>query len=399
MPHVDFIDELVILCITAVGVILLFRKINLPPIIGLIASGVLLGPMGLGMMGQDTLINGLAELGITLLLFTIGLEFSLDDLIERRKLVIVGGTLQVVVCTAIIAGGAFGLSVLTGYGLTLESVIVIGMAFSLSSTAFCMKLLNDKGELFTQHGKAVVGLLVFQDIIIVPMMIVVSLLAPGSNVTFFAVLLRIGILVGIVAGLALLMRVLMPKLVKYVVRTDSAEVLVLGALGLCFGAAFITQSLGMSLALGAFLAGATIAETEESKYIERVMAPFRDAFTSVFFMSVGMLLHINWNWLHVNLLAALGVIVANAVVVALLLRALGTPKRTVIISGVILAEIGEFSFLVATTGRIQGILSDEVYQNVLVCIITTLVVTPVLVNKAPKIADYFSRPAAPLSQT
>lgn len=399
MPHVDFIDELVILCITAVGVILLFRKINLPPIIGLIASGVLLGPMGLGMMGQDTLINGLAELGITLMLFTIGLEFSLDDLIERRKLVIVGGTLQVVVCTAIIAGGAFGLSVLTGYGLTLESVIVIGMAFSLSSTAFCMKLLNDKGELFTQHGKAVVGLLVFQDIIIVPMMIVVSLLAPGSNVTFFAVLLRIGILVGIVAGLALLMRVLMPKLVKYVVRTDSAEVLVLGALGLCFGAAFITQSLGMSLALGAFLAGATIAETEESKYIERVMAPFRDAFTSVFFMSVGMLLHINWNWLHVNLLAALGVIVANAVVVALLLRALGTPKRTAIISGVILAEIGEFSFLVATTGRIQGILSDEVYQNVLVCIITTLVVTPVLVNKAPKIADYFSRPAAPLSQT
>lgn len=392
MPHLEFVDELVVLCITAVAVILLFRKINLPPIIGLIAAGVILGPMVLDYVQNDELVPSMAELGVTMLLFTIGLEFSLDDLIERSRIVLLGGTLQVLICSVAIAFGAWLVSLLTGYGLTLQAVIVIGMAFSLSSTAFCMKLLSDRGEVFTAHGKAVLGVLVFQDIIIVPMMIVVTLLSPGADVSAVAIVVKIGTLIGIIVLLVALLRLVLPRLVRFVTRTESAEVLVLGALGLCFGAAYITQELGMSLALGAFLAGATIAGSEESKYIERVMAPFRDAFTSVFFMSIGMLLHINVEWLHVNLLSAIVVIIVNAFIVSVLLQVIGVKKRVAIMSGVILAEIGEFSFLIATTGLTNGILSDAIYQNILVCIIATLVITPALVNLAPKIADFFDKP-------
>ncbi len=386
MHGFEFLEKLVLLSFIAVLVILAFRRLNIPPIIGLIVTGILAGSSGFQFIAQTEVITVLAELGVTMLLFSIGLEFSLDDLVSLRKIVLLGGPLQIIISTLVLGAGTYLITTVTNSPLSWGSSIAIGMITALSSTAICIKLLKDRDELLTPHGRAVLGILIFQDIAVVPMLIVISLLSPGSDFSLGSVALRLIVVAVSIVVLTWLLRLVFPRIVKYVTRTDTPEVLVLGALTLCFGAAAVTNSMGMSLALGAFIAGVAISESEDSRYIDRVMAPFKDAFTSIFFISVGLLLNVRLVDLPLNIVAAILVVIANAVVVTVLLRLLGMQGKDAITAGIVLAEVGEFSFVLASTALQGSVIHASTYQNILVIIIITMVVTPALVSMAPRLS-------------
>lgn len=387
MHHFPFLDALVIICGAAVAVILVFQRLRIPPIIGLIATGILLGPTGFGVIAQDDMIAALSELGVVLLLFTIGLEFSLEDLRRLRNIVFVGGLLQIVVSTFVIGVGAWLVAYWADVPISWQASALVGMAMSLSSTAICTKILKERRELGLPHGRAVMGVLIFQDIAVVPLMIVVSLLAPRQSLEAHEVLFRVGMLVGVSTALIVGMRFVLPRLIPFVTRVSAPEVLILGGLGLCFGAAWVTSMAGISMALGAFIAGVAIAGSEEGHAIGRVLEPMRDAFTSVFFVSVGLLLNVELSWLPANVLTALAVIIVNAVIVWMVLLGLRLPLRVALIAGIVLAEVGEFSFVLATAGMEYGVIGEANFQNMLVTIIITMVVTPALISAAPWLAE------------
>ena len=381
-----FLDELVFLSLAAVVVILVFKRFRLPPIIGLIATGIIAGPTGFALVDQSDVISVLAELGVTMLLFSIGLEFSLDDLLSMKKIVLIGGPLQIILSSLALGGATYLLMSFMEVQVPWYSILAVGMILSISSTAICISVLKQRDELLQPHGKAVLGILIAQDIAVVPMLITISILAPGAEFTFQALALRLGTLALFTVGLTWLLRKVFPRIVRYVTRTDSSEVLVLGALTLCFGAAAITDALGMSLALGAFIAGVAISESEDSRYIERVMIPFKDAFTSIFFISIGLLLNVDFHNLPMNIFNALLVIVINALVVTMLLRMLGLPLRVAATAGIILAEVGEFSFVLASTALHDQLIAATAYEDILVVIIITMIVTPFLIAAAPRMS-------------
>jgi CPA2 family monovalent cation:H+ antiporter-2 len=388
MHGFEFLDELVLLSLAAVAVILLFQRFKIPPIVGLITAGLIIGPSGLALVAQDDIISVISEIGVILLLFTIGLEFSIDDLKRLRTIVLVGGPLQVLLSTLLLGASAYAVAHwVTPEGISVEGAALIGMAMALSSTAICTKVLKDRRELGLPHGRAVMGILIFQDIAVVPLMIITTLLAPGGTLTNTDIAIQLGTMIGVTVVLIVGLRYALPRIIPYVTRTATPEVLILGGLALCFGTAYVTSLAGVSMALGAFIAGLAIGGSEEGHTIGRVLQPMRDAFTSVFFLSIGLLVNISWQWLPMNIITALGILVANAVVVTLVLIPLRVNPRTAVMAAVILAQVGEFSFVLATAGASLGVISDFDLQNLIVSIIITMVVTPLLITFAPWFAE------------
>lgn len=394
MHNVDFLDEIVIISAMAILVIVLFQRLRIPAVIGLIATGIILGPTGFAVVAQGELISTLAELGVTLLLFTIGLEFSLDELRSMRRLVLGGGSLQVI-ATALLAGllSAIGFA-MAGIAASWSTFIFIGLTVSVSSTAICAKLLKERRELSMPHGRAAMGVLLFQDMAVVPLMIAISLMDPATTSNPTDVLLRIGAFVGFGLAIAVGLRFVLPRMARVVSMVDAPEVMVLGALVMCFGAAYLTSLAGMSMALGAFMAGVIVAGTEQGHRIGRAVETMRDAFTSIFFISVGLLLHVDAAYLMPTLMGAVIVVVLKAIVVSLVLLALGTPRRVAIMAGLVLAQVGEFSFVLAETGRTAGLIDDRGFQAMLLVIIVTMTLAPLLISTAPRIAER----AVPLSR-
>ena len=388
MHGFEFLDELVLLSLAAVAVILLFQRFKIPPIVGLITAGLIIGPSGLALVAQDDIISVISEIGVILLLFTIGLEFSIDDLKRLRTIVLVGGPLQVLLSTLLLGSSAYVVAHwVTPQGISVEGAALIGMAMALSSTAICTKVLKDRRELGLPHGRAVMGILIFQDIAVVPLMIITTLLAPGGTLTNTDIAIQLGTMIGVTVVLIVGLRYALPRIIPYVTRTATPEVLILGGLALCFGTAYVTSLAGVSMALGAFIAGLAIGGSEEGHTIGRVLQPMRGAFTSVFFLSIGLLVNISWQWLPMNIITALGILVANAVVVTLVLIPLRVNPRTAVMAAVILAQVGEFSFVLATAGASLGVISDFDLQNLIVSIIITMVVTPLLITFAPWFAE------------
>lgn len=388
MHGFEFLDEIVLLCAAALGVILLFQRVKLPPVIGLIVTGLLLGPSGLGLVAQDTVISSISELGVVMLLFTIGLEFSFEDMRRLRGIVFIGGPLQVLVSTMVIGALTVAASTIAGSTLSTNAAILIGMSMALSSTAICIKLLTDRREVRLPHGRAVMGILIFQDIAVVPMMILVTLLGSQESTDLTDIAFRIATLVGVAGALVVGMRFLLPRVVPYVTRVSAPEVLILGGLAICFGAALLTSKAGISMALGAFIAGMAIAGSEEGHAIGKALQPMRDAFTSMFFLSVGLLVNIAWTWLPLNIATALLVLLVNAIVVIGVLVLIRVSVRTAVIAGLILAQVGEFSFVLASLGVEYDVITDVDFQHMLVSIIITMIVTPTLIAVAPYVANH-----------
>lgn len=387
MHDLDFLGELVLIGAIAVAIILIFQRLRIPSVIGLIFTGILLGPSGIGVVYDERMISTLAELGVVLLLFTIGLEFSLEELNKLKRIVFLGGLVQMVVTGVVISCLAYWFMHAIGYAIPVSAALFLGFAFSVSSTAICLKILTDREELALPHGRVAMGILIFQDLAIVPLMVGINFLKPGVAPSLKVMVSKIGIIFFAAAVIFAGLRFLTPRVVRLLASRKAKEVLVIGALVICFGAAWLTAFAGLSMALGSFVAGMVIASTDESHQISQKIDPFREAFTSLFFVSVGLLLHVRMVDLPLFIFIALVVLVVKAVLVYGVSMVLGNSLRVSMMAGMALAQIGEFSFVLAESGLKNHVIGHDLFQAMLSIIVVTMIVTPAMIAIAPKFAD------------
>jgi CPA2 family monovalent cation:H+ antiporter-2 len=384
--HTFLLNDILVILLLSVVVLYVCQRMRLPIIIGFLLTGIIAGPHGFALVREIATVQRLAETGIVLLLFTIGLEFSFRSLLQIRKTVLVGGSLQIVM--TVLAGFA----VARGFGFSIREGIFAGFLLSLSSTAIVMKLLQDRAQMETPQGNAALGILIFQDMAAVPMMLLVPWLAETAP-TGEGIALLMARIVGIVVLIPFLSKWLVPTIFFAIAKTRSRELFLITTIALCMAVAWLTYQAGLSLALGAFLAGLIISESEYSHQALGDILPFRDVFTSFFFVSIGMLLNGGFLLQHpfFLLLAALCVLVVKATVASMAAFLAGHPLRPALIAGIALGQVGEFSFILSETGVPYGLLSGEHHQAFLAVSILTMMATPSLIAAAPAVAETVGR--------
>jgi len=377
--------EIVIVLAASVLIIYLSHKLRLPSVIGFLLTGVLIGPGGLSLVKNTETVGILAEIGVVMLLFTVGLEFEPARLRRIQRNFWAGGGLQVSLTTAACVG-----LLVAFLGIGLRQALFYGFLVSLSSTAVVLKILGDRGETDSPQGRIALGVLIFQDIAIVPMIALVPVLANAGSVSPGSVALRFGLSAAVIAAVFAAARYLMPRVLHLIVRTRIREVFLIATLFICLGMALLTSSLGLSLALGAFLAGVIIAESDYSHQVVSDILPFKDVFNSLFFISVGMLLDIAAAWRFKSTVLALvaGILLLKGLIVILTVAVLGYGPRIALITGLALAQIGEFSFVLAGVGRANGLLADNIFQAFIASSILTILATPLLIQVSPALADW-----------
>lgn len=378
--HVEFLTDIVLTLGVSIVVMFIFHRIKVPPVIGLLIAGVIAGPHGIGLISGTEEVEVLSEIGVILLLFAIGIEFSMKNLFRIRRILLLGGSVQVLITVGIITLVAFF------RGNTINESIFIGFMIALSSTAIVLKLLRDKGELESAHGRIALGILIFQDLIIVPMILLIPYLAGDPASADQSLLLLLLKFVAIILFVYFGARYLVPKTLYLVAKTQSRELFILSIIVIAFSVAFITQSLGLSLALGAFLAGLMISESDYSQAALGNILPFLHVFTSFFFLSIGMMLDIKYVISEpVNILLFTGlVLLIKTLIAALAAFILGYPLRTVILVGFTISQVGEFSFILAMQGSAAGLLSAENYQLFLNISVLSMATTPLAIFFAVK---------------
>lgn len=387
------IDLVVIFALSVLAAVVCHR-LRMPSAIGLLLAGVVAGPQALALVRNAHDIELLAEIGVVLLLFVIGLEISLADLARLRRFFSLGGSAQFFGSAAVVA------LFLLPLGLQPAQGLYLGFVIALSSTAIVLRLLQDRGELETPHGRSILAILLYQDIGVVPVMLMAPLLAGPAALTptvgrvhDSAGLSTVGLLLGKMLVVALFSysawRWFVPWILERITRTRSSEAFLLGVFMLCIGIAVLTQSLGLSLALGAFLAGFILSESEYSHQAVAAMLPFRDVLMSLFFISIGMLLNVPYVLAHPLqvMLLTLAVLLVKPVLAALASLLVGLPLRQAVFSGLALGQVGEFSLVATRAGVDVGLLGQETFQCVLAVAVLSMLATPGLVAAAPWLSD------------
>jgi len=383
MGHVPLLDELTVVSALAVLVTVVLARLKLPTVAGLLAAGALLGPHGFRWATSVHAIEVLAEVGVVLLLFSIGLEFSLSRLKHIFRQVALGGALQVGLTTLVTAGIALGL------GQSPGRSVFYGFAVALSSTAIVLRALVERRELDAPHGRFIVGTLIFQDLCVVPMVLIVPLLGMTTDASGIAT--SIGLALGkaclVVVGTVAIARFMVPRLLDWVDASKSREVFLLAILGLCIGTAWLTSLAGLSLALGAFLGGMVVADTEYGHRAMGDILPLRDAFVSIFFVSLGMLFDIRvvleQPFMVGTFLAVF--LFAKGLLATLAALAMRFPSRVAWLAGAGLAQFGEFGFVLTRLAEENGVIDKQASAPLLAAGITSMFLTPLLVRAAPHI--------------
>jgi len=376
-------SDLLILFALAVAVSLVFHRLRLPSVVGFLVTGVLAGPHGLGLITDLGRVESLAELGVVLLLFTIGLEFSINQLVRLRTFLLSAGSLQVgatLVITALLA---------RIFGQSWSFALFAGMLVSLSSTAIVLRLASERGELDTPASQTALGILVFQDLCIVPMMLVLPILA-GETTGAGELLRDLLSAAGFIAAALILSRHVMPRILQVVVATRQREVFILTIALFCLAAAWASSRIGLSLALGAFIAGIVISDSPYAHQALGEILPFREVFNSIFFISVGMLFDVRLVVTAPFVVAGvvLGVIVLKTVITAAVAMALGQTPRIAVTAALTLAQIGEFSFVLAAAGRRHDLIAPPWNQRLIAAAVATMALTPALIAIAPRVAAW-----------
>ena len=367
----------------SIGVLLICHKLGVPSIVGFLVTGLIAGPHGLALIQADHEVEILAEIGVILLLFTIGIEFSLKNLLQIKRAVLLGGSLQV------------GLTLLAAFaiarrlGQATNESLFIGCLAAVSSTAIVMKLLQERDDTRTPHGRTALAILIFQDIAIVPMILITPILAGEASDINKALILLLAKGVVMIAVVSVSAKYIVPLILSQVLRTRSREVFLLSVFAICLAVVWLTSRFGVSLALGAFLAGLIVSESDSSHDALGHISPFRDVFTSFFFVSVGMLLDFHILFQKPLLIAGLtiGVLVAKSVIAGGVTLVLGYPLRTAILAGLTLSQVGEFAFILSKSGVEYGLLNDTNYKLFLAVSVVTMAATPFIISGAPRIAD------------
>lgn len=373
------IQDIVVILLVSLPIIFLFRKIHLPSIVGFLIAGMIIGPFGFKLITQHESVEMMAEIGIILLLFTIGLEVSFTQLIRLKKFLLLAGGLQVTL-TVVFSTVIFYL-----LQIPLNQAVFFGMLVSLSSTAIVLKLLSDSSELEAPQGKISLGILIFQDLVIVPMFLALPVLGSAGELNLTDILLKLALAFGTVGLLLLGAKFLMAKIMYQLANLRMRDAFMIGILLILLGTAYITHAMGLSFALGAFIAGLILAESDYNFQIIADIQPLRDAFNSIFFVSVGLLLNIQFvlDFPVKILVLTTGIILFKGLIVALIVLFMKYPLRIAIVTGLIVAQIGEFSFVLAQAGGNFGLIASDNYNAFLASSIFTMILTPFLFKLAP----------------
>jgi len=381
--EIQLLKDIVAILALAMLVILVFHQMRVPVTVGFLLTGVIAGPHGLGLISAVHEVEILAEIGVVLLLFTIGLEFSLKKLLKIKKAVLLGGSSQVIL-TILATAGIVGL-----FGFSANKAVFFGFLVSLSSTAIVLKVLQQRAEIDSPHGQTSLAILIFQDIIIVPMILLTPILAGVSLNLGSSLVLLVVKVAGVVLLTIILAKWVIHRVLYQVARTRSRELFLLSILVLCMAIAWLTSSIGLSLAMGAFLAGLIISESEYSYHALSNVLPFRDLFTSFFFVSIGMLLNVSDLFAHpLPIFAAvIGLLLLKAVISGFVGSLLGLSFRAALLVGFSLAQIGEFSFILSKFGLDEGLITSEIYQFFLAVTVLSMAATPFIISAAPRLSD------------
>ncbi len=378
MSDSNFLRELIIVLTATIAIVFVFQKLRLPNIVGFLLTGVIIGPHGFQLIQSVDEVETLAEIGVVLLLFTIGLEFSLETILSVQRRVVWAGLLQVLLTTLVV------LAVARLLGASVEMGIFYGFLVSLSSTAIVLRIYHDRGEINSLQGRLASGLLLFQDLCVVPMMLLLPVLAgSGQDSIFLIVWVLAKSLITLVA-IVWTARKLLPRLLHQVALLRNREIFVLFVVLVCFGTAWLTSETGLSLALGALVAGLVISESELSHQIVADILPLRDCFSGIFFISIGMLLNLALlsQDFRITLLELLLMIGIKSMVLFAVFWWLYRSIRLGVVLGLGLAQIGEFSFVLAKAGINFKLLSPADGQIFLAASILSMMATPFLIQWA-----------------
>ena len=387
MSHeIPMFYDLAIILACALPVLFLSRRIGLPPIAGFVLTGILIGPSGLGFIENIDHVESSAEVGVVLLLFIVGLELSISGLKSTPLKVYLAAIAQVTGTTALVFG------VLMSLGMPFALSLVAGFVVTVSSSALVLKGIADKGELNTPMGRMVVTICVVQDLAIVPMMMIVSILASG-NLTTYEIGIRAFLVAGWVLSLYLLARWILPLFLRWLVRVQLAEALFLFAILLMLVVGAISSVAGLSVALGAFAAGVILSENEFSAHIYSQMQAFSTLFASLFFVSIGMLLDLGFVVRHLDtvLIVSVAVLILKTFVVFIVSQPLGLSLRERVQGGFYLAQAGEFSFLLLSAAVVGNLVTGDEFQYLIAASSLTLAVTPLVMQMAPHVAYHAGR--------
>ncbi len=386
MHELAYMQDLVIILGFAVVIVVVFHKLRLPPIAGFILSGILVGPQGLGLINDSHQVEVLAEIGVALLLFGIGVELALKKLRRLWKLVLVGGALQVGLSTA----AAFALARMLG--LSNSPAVFIGLIVALSSTAIVLRGLQQRGEVDAPHGRLILGILVFQDFAVVPIMLIVPLLT-GTGLDTDVFLVTLAKSAGIVVVVLLLAVLIVPRILHLVARTRQRQLFVLAVFLICLGTAWLVTKSGATLAVGAFLAGLVVSGSEYRHQALADMISFREVFASLFFVSIGMLLSPSMS--HDNLIVIVGLLAAimlgKSLIVFFAALIMRMPLRVCLIAAIALAQIGEFSFILLFAVKGTGLITSVLENNLVSAAILSMFLTPFAMSFGPKLATGLGR--------
>ncbi len=387
MEQLHVLRDLAVIFAGSLLVILVFYRLKLPALPGFIVAGMLLGPNALGLVSDPHDVESLAEVGVILLLFTIGIEFSLSRLREMQRQILGSGFAQM--GFTVLVALAVGLALLREWRIAL----FLGFLIALSSTAIVLKVLTDQSEIDAPHGRLATGVLIFQDLCVVPIMLVLPFLAGKAEGGVPGLLLALGKAALVVVGVVLAARTIVPRALKEILKTRSRELFLIAVILIGTLTALGTAAAGASLALGAFLAGLIISESDYGYQAMAELMPFRDIFISLFFVAVGMLVQLQTLWAHLALtLVAVAVIMGGKTLAAAVGPALmGYSGRVALLAGVAVSQIGEFSFVLAKEGRAAGLLPDGLYQQFLGIAVITMLVTPFLLQGGPAMLDALER--------
>jgi len=365
------LDLLIVLATATFGGILA-RRLRLPVILGYLLGGIAVGPYGFGLVKDPASIDALATIGVILLLFALGLEFSLKEVVRVGKIAILGGIAQILLTAAV----GLGLGKLLGF--TLLEAVFFGFLVALSSTIIVLKTLMERGELDSGHGRIMIGILLVQDLSVVPMMVIIPAIGSGGGELWLSLgvaVIKAIVFIGVMLGLGLWV---LPWLLGRVARERSRELFLLTVFTLCLAAAFGTYFFGLSAAFGAFVAGLLIGQSAFARQAFADIVPLRDTFVALFFVSLGMLADLRFAIGNVAIIAivVVVVIVAKLIICALIPWLFGHDPKTVLFVGMGLLQIGEFSFILAGMGMEAGIISSYLYSLTLTSAVTTMLLTP-----------------------
>ncbi len=387
MHEIPLLYDLIIILAVVIPIVLVCQKLKIPTIIGFIITGVLIGPYSLGWVENQHSVEILAEIGIVLLLFSIGIEFSLEKLSQLKWFLLITGGGQVVftlIVTLII--GWF-------YQIPTPKAVLFGFMIALSSTAIVLKILGQRKELDSPAGRLTLSILLFQDLCIVPMMLFIPILKNSADMDLWSVSKTMGLSFAGIGVILFGAKLLIPRLLTLVVKTNNREIFLLTVIFLTFGTAWISAQMGLSLALGAFLAGLIISESEYSHQIMADIFPMRDSLTALFFISIGMLLNVSFfaNVFFLILISTVIILLIKILATAGLVHLMNYPARMGFSVGMITGQVGEFSFVLAMAGLGAGILTDIDYQSFLGASILTMMISPFMISNANQVGFWLQK--------